>query len=80
MTDGKGNYTQINRSNVTLEEDQSAPLKFRQVSFLQRTLLNHLIIQNLDSLPESLSESIVESQSPSISSLAKVVPSRVPPL
>merc|ERR1719150_2603751 len=32
MTDGKGNYTQINRSNVTLAVNQSAPLKFRQPS------------------------------------------------
>merc|ERR1719189_2095447 len=32
MTDGKGDYTQINRSNVTLRVDESAPLKFRQPS------------------------------------------------
>ena len=34
MTDGKGNYTKIDRSNVTLRVDESAPLKFRQVVLL----------------------------------------------
>merc|ERR1712130_1710 len=32
MTDGTGDYNQINRSAVTLEVDGSAPLKFRQPS------------------------------------------------
>jgi alkaline phosphatase len=32
MTEGEGDYTQINRSNVTLAVNQSAPLKFRQPS------------------------------------------------
>jgi len=32
MTDGKGNYTQIDRSNVTVGVNESAPLKFRQPS------------------------------------------------
>ena len=31
MTVGAGDYNQINRSAVTLEVDESAPLKFRQV-------------------------------------------------
>merc|ERR1712062_928308 len=31
MTDGKGNFTQINRTDVTLDINASAELKFRQV-------------------------------------------------
>merc|ERR1712039_1136392 len=32
MTEGEGNFTQIDRANVTLEKNASAPLKFRQPS------------------------------------------------
>jgi len=32
MTEGKGNFTQIDRANVTLAKNASAPLKFRQPS------------------------------------------------
>merc|ERR1739845_332499 len=32
MTDGKGNFTQINRTDVTLDINASAELKFRQPS------------------------------------------------
>ena len=37
MTEGKGNFTQIDRANVTLEKNASAPLKFRQVFFMKES-------------------------------------------
>ena len=37
MTQGEGNFTQIDRANVTLEKNASAPLKFRQVFFMKES-------------------------------------------
>ena len=37
MTEGEGNFTQIDRANVTLEKNASAPLKFRQVFFMKES-------------------------------------------
>ena len=39
MTDGEGNYTHIDRSNVTLGVNASAELRFRQVQLLHRPRL-----------------------------------------